>query len=1137
MKAPVLALGFSRIDGVRAARPQAEGTPREFHLRRSARESLSLPDSLFALRGDVVFADLEAADRAARSINHTFAPADAVRSVDLFAMALAHEALHAVVAFYRASRAPEAFGSLAARLRLELGERLDETLRAFLREFPPPAVHRGEVTAAEFLAASHEGVSNVDWTLEELLLLSLTNENRAYAPIATLVSDEELRRTSSYAAVVAAADRALDDAPSMGPRGENLLAFLRAPMRHAPDSIAGQLAYMREHWGLELAPMSARGRMLVASDVFAEEARWAPRAGAPFFHAPSAAPVTFSGPTYDAEPEHFSSDRDWMPRVVMIAKSTFVWLDQLAKEYARPVTTLADIPDAELRLLARRGFTALWLIGVWERSHASRAIKQRQGNPDALASAYSLDGYEIARELGGHDAYASLRDRAKRHGIRLASDMVPNHMGIDSQWVVDHPDWFLQTREPPYASYTFDGPDVSDDARVGVFLEDGYWSHRDAAVVFKRLDRWTGDARFVYHGNDGTSMPWNDTAQLDYLHADVREAVIQTILHVARQFPIIRFDAAMTLAKRHFQRLWFPLPGSGGDCVPSRARHAMTKEDFDRAFPVEFWREVVDRVAVEAPDTLLLAEAFWMMEGYFVRTLGMHRVYNSAFMNMLKREENASFRASIKNVLEFDPRILERYVNFMNNPDEETAVAQFGRDDKYFGVATLMSTMPGLPMFGHGQIEGFGEKYGMEYRRALHDEHPDAALVERHEREIFPLLRMRALFSGVDGFALYDFVAPEGHVDEDVVAYSNGVGAARVLVVFHNKYKETRGAIATSVAFKGATGALERSSLASALGLDAGGWFACRDEVTHLEHLVDASEVVAKGLMLTLRAFEYRVWTRFVPVVPSAELPYDALARELEGRGVPSLDDAARALRYRAIHESLWRAIEPASVSFLLGERALAGVESAVREKVRHLIDGVLHVFGPVVVPDDFADSTVDAMIEARARRVAPGWSSGVVAYVFLGALFGLQRVASRDSVVVGDPWRVASVVERALREGGSGHAEVDAALLRFAASSPAMSAAEVFARALDEVPGALGVNDYEGTRWFHRESAERFVELLGAVGVADATEGAALRSAVAASHFRVAAFALPTATNATNARSVSSLDGLAVGREADARR
>ena len=70
----------------------------------------------------------------------------------------------------------------------------------------------------------------------------------------------------------------------------------------------------------------------------------------------------------------------------------------------------------------------------------------------------------------------------------------------------------------------------------------------------------SGETRYIYHGNDGTSFPWNDTAQLDYLNPAVREQVIQTILHVARLFPVIRFDAAMTLAKRHFHRLWFPGP-------------------------------------------------------------------------------------------------------------------------------------------------------------------------------------------------------------------------------------------------------------------------------------------------------------------------------------------------------------------------------------------------------------------------------------------------------------------------------------------------------------------------------------------------------------------------------------------------
>src|SRR5205085_11303670 len=253
--------------------------------------------------------------------------------------------------------------------------------------------------------------------------------------------------------------------------------------------------------------------------------------------------------------------------------------------------------------------------------------------------------------------------------------------------------------------------------------------------VFKRDARWSGQARDLYHGNDGTTTPWNATAQLAYLRADVREAVIQTILAVARRSPVIRFDAAMTLAKRHIERLWYPEPGTGGG-IPSRAEHALPKEAFERLMPVEFWREVVDRVAAEVPDTLLLAEAFWLMEGYFVRTLGMHRVYNSAFMNMLRDEQNAEYRSVIKNTLEYDPEVLKRYVNFMNSPDERSAVDQFGTGDKYFGVATVMSTLPGLPMFGHGQIEGFTEKYGMEYRRAYYDERPDAGLVARHERQI-----------------------------------------------------------------------------------------------------------------------------------------------------------------------------------------------------------------------------------------------------------------------------------------------------------------------------------------------------------------------------------------------------------------
>ena len=102
----------------------------------------------------------------------------------------------------------------------------------------------------------------------------------------------------------------------------------------------------------------------------------------------------------------------------------------------------------------------------------------------------------------------------------------------------------------------------------------------------------------------------------------------------------------------------------------------------------------------------------------------------------LFRSVVAKYRVLIKTTLDYEPEILKRYVNFMNNPDEKTAAEQFGKGDKYFGILAMMVTIPGLPMFGHGQLQGFTEKYGMEYRRAYWDEQVDWDLMRRHEREI-----------------------------------------------------------------------------------------------------------------------------------------------------------------------------------------------------------------------------------------------------------------------------------------------------------------------------------------------------------------------------------------------------------------
>ena len=970
----------------------------EFHVARDSRDYYRFDDWLYSISGNVVFANFRAARQFAQRMNEkrdllSF-PEQAVRASQINALALIHELTHFMFRAYVEQHNPELVANSLEWLNQQVGaEGVDAALRKFADEFPAFAVYQRETDLDTYMDGSTDGVPNREVMLEEMLMLWLENANPAFTPFQELFDDHELERETQYPAVMSslytffgspAASAGTgsegtggdEDGPAKVARSvggifggsENLIDMLLAPSRAAPHSLEAQLEFIRSRWGITLGKEVYR--LLGGLDLIKEEEK-------PVFFGPGPIEIpigSFEG--LEAEPEQFSPDKDWMPRVVMIAKNAYVWLDQLAKQYNRPVRTLDEVPDEELDRMQRWGITGLWLIGLWERSSASQRVKQMMGNADAVASAYSLYDYTIAKRLGGEGACENLRQRAWKRGIRLASDMVPNHVGIDGRWVVDHPDWFLSVSESPYPSYSFNGPDLSWDERVGIFMEDHYYERTDAAVVFKRHDRHSGDTRYIYHGNDGTTMPWNDTAQLNYLNPETREAVIQTILHVARQFPIIRFDAAMTLAKRHIERLWFPEPGAGG-AIPSRSEYAMTKAEFEAAIPNEFWREVVDRVAQEVPDTLLLAEAFWLMEGYFVRTLGMHRVYNSAFMHLLRDEDNAKYRSLMKQTLEFDPEILKRYVNFQNNPDEKTAVEQFGKGDKYFGICTVMLTLPGLPMFGHGQIEGFAEKYGMEYQRAYWDEQPDQYLIERHEREIFPLVHKRYLFAGVDQFLLYDFFTAEGGVAEDVYAYSNGFNGERALVLYHNAYAEVRGWVRQSASFSARTGngderALVQRSLGDGLRLSADEqvFYIFRDYASGLEYLRSGRELAEQGLYVELGAYRCHVFLDWREVHNDAVNQYAQLAEFLAGRGVPSVEEALKELFLQPLHYPFKQLVNAGLFRRLIATAASAAPVEA--EEADEQAEEAAEIVVPTAPPADEVEEETSAVAEPAASADAP---------------------------------------------------------------------------------------------------------------------------------------------------------------------
>ena len=350
--------------------PHSEAVTMEFHVSRQARDRYQFDEMLFSLSGNVIFANFHGARQFAQAMNArrdlVNYPERAVRAGEINAMGLIDEISHFVVAQYRRERNPQVFSQALARLSEQLSpQAIEQTLRLFVVQFPPLAVYRRQLGVDEYLAGSTEGVSNREIALEEMLMLWLANMNPAFSPYMELFDDADLERNSAFLPMITSLREFFAGQPGAGADNQNLIDMLRAPAMAYPNSLLQQLEFMREKWGVIVGQYIYR--LLSSLDLVKEETK------AIFLGPGPSLPYDFSG--LQVEPEAFSPDRDWMPNLVLIAKNSYVWLDQLSKKYKRAITHLDQIPEDELETLAKWGITGLWLIGLWERSLASQRIK------------------------------------------------------------------------------------------------------------------------------------------------------------------------------------------------------------------------------------------------------------------------------------------------------------------------------------------------------------------------------------------------------------------------------------------------------------------------------------------------------------------------------------------------------------------------------------------------------------------------------------------------------------------------------------------------------------------------------------------------------------------------------------------
>jgi len=341
--------------------------------------------------------------------------------------------------------------------------------------------------------------------------------------------------------------------------------------------------------------------------------------------------------------------------------NTWVWLAYLS-EKAGTAVDLRSVPASEWNAIAKCGFDAVWLMGVWERSPAGIAIANRNAGlladfrralpdfrvQDNVGSPYCVRSYMVDQHLGGPEGLAVARGELAKRGLRLILDFVPNHVAPDHPWVGGHPEYFVQGS--------------ADDARndPGSFVTIG--------------------GRTYACGRDPYFPAWPDVLQLNAFQPGLRRAVLETISGIAGQCDGIRCDMAMLVLNAVFERTW----GKRGGSRPA----------------TEYWTDIIPATKKAFPDFRFIAEAYWDLE-WELQQQGFDFCYDKRLYDRLEHANAESVRLHLCADLAYQ----EKLIRFIENHDEPRAAAVFS-PGKERAAAVTMATVPGARLFYEGQFEG-----------------------------------------------------------------------------------------------------------------------------------------------------------------------------------------------------------------------------------------------------------------------------------------------------------------------------------------------------------------------------------------------------------------------------------------------
>ena len=541
---------------------------------------------------------------------------------------------------------------------------------------------------------------------------------------------------------------------------------------------------------------------------------------------------------------NLSNDKAYLDSAIII-KDTKLWFNELETKYDKKVSKFTEIPKIAFTDMIANNIDTLILTNIWEISdkkyfYSNEYIQEN----DCIEP--PIKDFTIANEFGGINNLTKFLKDLKHINFNIGIIFDFTNIAIDSNILLKNLSWFEVDEVKNFQIDT-----------NSLFLE-----INDRFEIYTRFDK-NVDNKFLIKNNSTKKSyvvknsvnkllhPIPNTAKINIVNSSMQNYILDLLVSFSKLIDVILIKSAYVL-------------------------------DYQ-----EFLLKINQETS---KNSLILMDENKVYENYLEDDYNL-KYFNEEFLNLLVLEENENFRNLIKNILEFDPRILYQFFNYTIGIDLTTYDMDLQINDKLYGIMIIILGLPSKSIIHHERLSMSGIK-----KSKINDDIKffKDNIVRRYEKDVQFMIDNQKMFLNVHNFHFYDFFDVYGEVNHNVIALSNYDDENKSLLAYNNQFSQISGWIKRTVAFTNIDNdnitKLQQMDIFDALNIsNEDGYIIFQDHITKLEYIRSKDDIRSNGLYIKLNAYKYHLFVDIQEINNDLDI-WEEVSVALNGEGIQNLE-------------------------------------------------------------------------------------------------------------------------------------------------------------------------------------------------------------------------------------------------------